>query len=266
MRKFALFLVLIFGVSCPAFAQSKDKWRAGSALSLAASKTYVLTIFISETEWKYAEKRKLYDSIYEAQDWIKAQAALYNKRLTFEGGNYGLQKTIILDTIASGTGSGTEPVDWISKVLKKVGYKNSLEFYAWAKKTTKSDNVLVLIVANKKGRGYAMEYSKDMEKVLYFVEGCILYSQYEDGQKLYTASIAHEFLHLFGAWDLYKTFEQSQENADKAKSLYPNDIMLRIAFNIDDLHIGKLSAWRIGFSSKEESEFDSLRPSLHPKK
>ncbi len=265
MKKILTVLLLVFVLHGAAFAQSKDKWRAGSAFSLASGSTYVLTVFISETEWKPEDKRKLYTKLYEAEDWLKAQAALYGKTITFKGGTFGFDKTVIWKNIPSGTGSGAEPVGWISETLQKVGYRNSLEFYTRIKKETKCDNVLVLILANKKGRGYSMQYSREMERDKYFVEGSILYNQFEDGQPLFSAAIAHEFLHLFGAWDLYKTFEQTQDHAAKARKLYPDDIMLRISTKITDLKIDRLTAWLVGLNAKEEPDFESLRPTLHPK-
>ena len=265
MKNSLLFFVLLFGLHNAALTQTKDKWRAGSAYSLASGSTYVLTVFISETDWKEEDKRKLYTKITEAEDWLKAQAALYGKTITFKNGNFGLKKTIIWKNIPSGTGSGLEPVDWISETLQKVGYANSLAFYNQIKKQTKCDNVLVLILAGKKGRGYSMQYSSDMDRAKYFVEGSILYSQFEDGQPLFSSAVAHEFLHLYGAWDLYQTFEQTKDHADKARKLFPDDIMLRISTRITDLKIDRLTAWLIGLNPKEEPEFEPLRPTLHPK-
>lgn len=265
MKKILMLMVLWCMVQGAAFAQSKDKWRAGSAYSLASGSIYVLTVFISETEWKYEDKVKLYDKVLEAEAWIKDQAAFYGKKITFQNGKRGLHSTVPWSKIPTGTGSGDEPVDWIGKTLVKLGYPSALEFHRRIKREMQCDNVLVLLLANKKGRGYGMTFSDEMDRGMYFVEGCILYNQFEDGQPLFSSAVAHEFLHLFGAWDLYKTFEQTQDRENKARKLYPDDIMLRISHNIADLEIGKLTAWLVGMNAKQEQHFEWFRPQLHPK-
>jgi hypothetical protein len=133
MKARIIFIFLIF-LSIHGFGQVQDKWRAGSAYSLSG-KTYVLTVFISETEWAYQEKKEIYDKIYEAEKWLTNQALVYNKKISFSGGNFGLNKTIKVDQIVVGTGSGNEPTDLVSKVLKKIGYKSNMEFVDWVKKT-----------------------------------------------------------------------------------------------------------------------------------
>ena len=138
-----------------------------------------------------------------------------------------------------------------------------MDFINWVKQNTDCTNSLVLIIANKKGRGYAMQYSKEMNKEKYFLEGCILYKQYDEKNALASSSIAHEILHLFGAWDLYETFQQSKDREVKAKQLFPNDIMLRTSNNINELKIDKLTAWLVGLSSTEEKWYNWFRPKNH---
>jgi hypothetical protein len=115
-----LVLILMYICAFDCSSQSNDKWRAGSAYSLNG-KVYILTVFISESEWIYDEKLELYNKIYEAENWLVKQAQNYSKTLQFEGGNFGLNKTVIIDNIQAGTGSGNESVDLTTKVLRKVG-------------------------------------------------------------------------------------------------------------------------------------------------
>ena len=253
-------LIILFFLNClSAHGQANDKWRAGSAYSLSG-KIYVLTVFISETEWKYEEKVKLYDDIFEAQDWLVKQAKKYGKSINFSGGNYGMDKTIRIDNIPVGTGSGTEPTDLITRVLKKIGYSSPIQFSDWLKKNTDCTNSLVFVIANKQGRGYAMPYSKGMSYDKYFLEGCILYKEFSTDFPLNSASIAHEFLHLFGAWDLYETFSQTKEHEEKAREIFPDDIMLRNVYDINELKIDKLTAWLIGLSAFSEKWYEWFRP------
>ena len=121
MKKLLFLLVFIPLVSFGQYVEYSDPYvRNGSAYKLEG-KVYVLTIFISEYHWDYNDKLKLYDEIYEAENWVIDQAKKYNKIVEFQGGNYGLNNTIIINNIPVGTASGNERGDLVDLVLKKVG-------------------------------------------------------------------------------------------------------------------------------------------------
>ena len=224
---------------------------------------YILSCFISDSnnEWSYEEKMDIINKYHQALNWLKNQALRYNVTVNFEGGNFGLNTDIKLTNIEYGSGSGNEDVNMVSRVLKKIGYDNSLSFYNWVIGNTNCRNALVLIFVKGKGTGYAMAFeTKDMNEEDYFVEGVMLYESYLNGYKLASSSIAHEILHLFGAWDFYKTFQQTQDREDKAKELFPNSIMLRTSFNINELYIDDVTAWLIGWKSNTETWYEWFNP------
>jgi hypothetical protein len=258
MKKLLVVSFMIFVQN--GYAQNPYKWRSGSAKTLQG-KIYVLTIFISETtKWDKKERQEMVNNLYQAQNWLKAQALdNYEKKISFENGSFGFDKPIIAENIVAGSGSGKEPTDLIGKYLKKVGYNTPQDFGNWVKQNTSCQNYYVILMTNKNGRCYAMPYSEGLDKI-YFVEGCMIYSNYEDGRKTATASIAHETLHLFGAPDLYHTFQQPQDREDKARKIYPDDIMLRVSFDIKDLKIDKCSAWYVGINHKKEDGFLWFNP------
>jgi hypothetical protein len=74
--------------------------------------------------------------------------------------------------------------------------------------------------------------------------------------------IAHEFLHLFGAWDLYITPYDTQKEAIKKKKqameLFPNEIMAFAYRNIDSLEIGKFTKYAIGWEKKLDKKYSDL--------
>ncbi|WP_411823645.1 hypothetical protein [Leptospira sp. 'Mane'] len=246
-------------------AQSVGKWRAGSAYSLEG-KVYTLSCFISgpDDEWTYDEKVNVLNQLNETHAWLKKQASAYQIKLTFEGGNFGLEKDIKLKKIERGTASGNERTDLVSEVFKKIGYKSPLDYYDWVKENTKSKNTHVILFAKGKGNGYAMPSSTEMNKKLYFTEGAILYEKYLGNEPLASSSIAHEILHLYGAWDLYKTYAQPKSREDKAKKIYPNSIMLRTSYDFDELEVDELTAWLIGWNKSPKSSFEWFRPSDTP--
>jgi len=254
-----LFTLLIGSVS----AQNNDKWRAGSAYALTG-KVYVLSVFIAtvDNDWSKDDKLKAFQIQREACAWLQTQANIYEQKLSFEEGTFGLSKTLFFDEIAFGQGSGKESVDWVGKVLRKAGYKKNMDFYTWVKKNTTCTQATVLIYANLHGVSYAIACSNEMDKEMYFNEGCLIFSHYDQKKTmpLCAATIAHELLHVFGAWDLYTTFAQSSEKEKKARQIYSNDIMLRTSYAINELSVGTLSAWLIGWRVPEEKGFNWFRP------
>lgn len=263
MKSFPI-LLLYFALLMASLATAQtnnDKIRAGSALALKG-KIYVLAAFITTPDkaWSKEDKNTMYQQVNEALTWLTKQAAQYGVDISFEKGTYGYESDLTVNTIESGTGSGKERVDWVGVVLKTVGYKTPMDFYRWAVREKGCDNVLVLVMANQGGRSYAIPFSKGLDEEKYFLEGCMLYRTRANGDKLISATVAHEMLHTFGGWDLYETFQQTKENELLAKTMYPDDIMLRVSYNIDDLKIDKLTAWLVGLPSKEEVVFWTFKP------
>ena len=257
------FVISLFLFTLFAYAQSRDPKGIGSAKELTGN-TYILEVFISDqnNNWLYEEKLDIINKYYEAINWIQNQSRRYNINVNFEGGNFGLDSDIKINNIEYGTASGNENIDMVSTVLKKIGYENSLSFYNWAINNN-FDNTFVLIFVKGMGTGYAIAYDTDiMNKDLYYLEGAILYEKYLNGQELASSSIAHEMLHIYGAWDLYATFQQSREIEQLAKIYFPNSIMHRVSYNINELDIDSLTAWRIGWNINPELWYYNFNP-LH---
>ena len=149
----------------------------------------------------------MYAKLIEAENWLIREGKRYGVDMRFAHGFFGWEQDISFPKIASGFGSGKERVDWVSSVLHKVGYQSPLTFHKWV--SQKASNSQVLVFAKQKGNSYAISYEIGMEKELYFVEGAMLYAESHRGTPILASDIAHEVLHLYGAWDLYETFAQT---------------------------------------------------------
>lgn len=76
----------------------------------------------------------------------------------------------------------------------------------------------------------------------------------------YPSDIAHNFLHLYGAADLHKTyFRRSKRNTKLAKSVFPDDIMSEVyARPLNELEIGPYTQYLIGWSEELDREYEPL--------
>lgn len=228
----------------------------GSAKALDG-KIYVLTIFLTEEEWPLGDKLDVFKTIRDGETWLEQQAAAYGKTVVFVNGEAGLFKPFI-SSIPPDYDSGSPSVTIVKENMAKAGYPTGKDFIDWTKERAGCSQAFVFVVANAFGRGYAIPFWAEGPDWA-FLEGCILYHSPE--YKLKPCSIAHEFLHLFGAWDLYPTDVQSQENSDRMEKMFPNEVMHTHA-PLDKLEMSPLTAWLVGLTDKEESWFESFRPKI----
>lgn len=267
VKKLSLIILIIQFLCIPVKAQNNDRWVAGSGKQLNG-KVVSLICFIStpENPWLISEKEIALAKIDEGEQWLIKQANTYNADLRINHISLNNGKDIKFDVIEPGKASGKERVDWVYRTMEKLGYSNSKQAYRKLKKKHRADNIHVMLLAKGKGRSYSMRFAKGLNKKKYMLEGVIIYNEYLNGaQTPLHAIYAHELLHIYGAWDLYKTYAQSLERQQKATELFPNDIMLRVDHNINPLEINDLTAWLIGWNQSEEEVFEWFRPSDYSK-
>lgn len=249
--KAVLLALLLLPLFLSAQVQELDCRYQGSAKALDGN-IYVLTVFTGERPWPKKAVDAIITNVYEAQGWLEQQARRYGKTVSFTNGSFGHPDPIRY-YVATGTGSGNESTEVVWEVMKKIGYQNPADFVQWAKDNADCDNALVLVLTNTPGTSYALAYRDDFEREKYYLEGAVIYTTYQSGGETCSGSIAHEMCHLFGAEDLYETFSQTKENEAKAQKLYPNDIMLRVSYDINELVVDEMTAWYIGLTNKEKS-------------
>lgn len=224
--------------------------NSGSAKRLEG-KVYVITFFVSETSWELNEKMELFKHVRDAESWLEWKAKEYGKTVRFVNGVHGLFDPFEVEIVPN-YDSGNPQSDLAKRYLEKAGCPPGITYPEWVKKNSGCDQSLVFIIANKAGCGYAnpLDGGSDCP------EGTVLY--HSAGKPLETGSIIHEFLHLFGAVDLYETPEQTKENSDRMEKMYPKEVMHNHYFPLKELQLSPLTAWLVGLSDKEEPWFESF--------
>lgn len=257
-----LFLVYLLFWFSVAISQPNDRWLAGSAFELKGQVQTLYCFIETPTDpWTPEEKDQMLSALNQAQEWLIVQATEWNTHLSFNTQVLVDGRSLVIPQIASGTGSGKERVDWVSEITKLAGYGNSKRAYRKLSKAFNNKNIYLIIFAHADGMSYAMRFAKGMKKKKYFLEGAILYQHYDNGTEMpLPAVIAHETLHMYGAWDLYTTYAQTPEKHAKAMEQYPNDIMLRVGNDLSVLKIDNLTAWLMGWNQDQEDIFEWFRP------
>ncbi len=81
----------------------------------------------------------------------------------------------------------------------------------------------------------------------------------------YPSEIAHSFLHLYCAADLYKShFRRSARKIKMANQAFPDEIMSDVyARSLKDLEIGDFTRYMIGWTEELDSEYEPLLAERH---
>ena len=230
-----------------------NTWNVGSAKKLSG-KIYVLEVWLTRpgTSWSKDDMGNVQYKINNALAWLQRMAARYSVAVEFVSGSY------------HGDGGGVEmaglPTSYddcanqpllLPRALKVIGYTDVFQCYNQLQSIAGTDNILVLLLINNNGWSNANQFStlhatnhfRD-----YFLESVNVFRT-DDGMPTNGQTIAHEILHLFGAWDMYGG--QASNTAGKwAEKNYPYEIMLQVSSPLDDLTISPLTAWLVGLTSE----------------
>ncbi|MBL55843.1 MAG: hypothetical protein CMP61_01520 [Flavobacteriales bacterium] len=103
----------------------------------------------------------------------------------------------------------------------------------------KTDNIAVMIFVNG--------FFQSLPSVTYHSGYNGLRPEYCVLTEKNPATIAHEFLHLFGAIDLYPNPEFPNFNFEEIKAIYPDEIMRITHKNIDKLMLSPMNKYYIGW-------------------
>ena len=246
------------------YSQENRQFNIGSAKILTGN-VYAVSIFVSDrnNQWEYEEKLQMIKLRNDAQVWLQDQASRYGVTVNFENGNFGLDNDIKLSSIPSMLQEDANYM--VTTTLNAVGWNSSLQFYEAQKKRMGFENMFVLIFVKGMGQGYGIPYLETLRSgELFYLEGAVIFQKFDQGEivgmTIPAGSIAHEILHLFGAWDLYMTHTQTSEVEEKAKIIFFDSIMHRMSFNLNDLIVDELTAWLIGWHNNPEYWFESFNP------
>jgi hypothetical protein len=253
-----------------------DSYGYGSVKLLSDKPMLKISVFISDenSDWKPSEKKRLLRLERKALKWIEKQAR-----------GYGLEE---LDITAKDYFTGDKDFE-IKTYPKSTGWtinQDSIELgndtvlkqiWETIRDGKMSNNLSMEELENYTGGYFVIMYYKrygtakasplhshnppsDMPEFIYVSHRDI------NGLKTRKQTIAHEILHLFGAWDFYHTsITLDKTTSDKIATLYPSSIMLTGSKSFASLTIDPITAWRIGLSEAFEPWYLEIVPKYYHK-
>jgi hypothetical protein len=230
-----------------AVSWSEETQNVGSASVLHGSIDLAI-VFVSDanTRWTLREQKIMKRQIRYGSKWIELSAKRYGVYdIDFKDRTYGRWNNVHLDWLPSGTRSGNEDVQLVSTVSNKLGFEKPQQF----RNQHNGDQFIALICLKRDGASYAIPQEVGISE-RFDIEGAVLYQNFDTDVPNCATCIAHEILHLFGGWDLYQTFQTSEDQEKEARILFPDSVMLRTSYDMSDVEIDPLTAWRIGWSEQ----------------
>jgi hypothetical protein len=184
--------------------------------------------------------------VFKAEKWLVFQAERFGITLDFENLQFGYEDDIVLDYIPDAPDEDHDT--WVANLREKLDYRSADELLQTLYEEVSIDNILVLIVVNKKGSSYTLPFVHDADKEN-FLEAVVVYRE-DNSEHINSATIAHEVLHLFGACDLHKEDSGNGSSEDMVRFRFHDEIMLNLEEDIFDNNISELTAYYVGWHSK----------------
>jgi hypothetical protein len=227
-----------------------SKRNSGSARRLSGT-ILIQQIFVSDREssWTDDEKANVRRKVDESLIFITRHARQYGQRVQFA--TTITPQTVPLNRVPLDTFVDPE---WTETAIRTGCGMSSNDLVLHLRREYRADNVLLCLHANRSALSYNLAHYADVEGT-YQAERMICYTHYPDGRETATATYAHEILHLFGAGDLYFPYDRLQRRRRLARQYFPNDIMLRVDYDLNSLNVGSFTAYRVGWTNGLERRF-----------
>lgn len=207
----------------------------GSAAALSG-KILVAEIFVSEKKTSFTDEKKenYLSKIEESFDYISKAAEAYEGSFTVDYKQFSFTHKTKIDFALD------EPYAF-DFVLAETSYENLDKYIKSNIDILNYDGYLVIICADKAGRGYAQPYVEGEPDVIKS-ERCVLFSSDD------TAGLTKNILTLFGAE------QQTDEYQKKLMESYcKNEIMT--ASSIQEAVLSELTAYQVGLTKQLNRQF-----------
>lgn len=236
----------------------RDYLGRGSAPALEG-KICVVQYFINEhgDGWTDLERKTATSRVHEAEAWLKDKASEYGTDVDFTTVSY--EKNFAIDNLPTKYQEDNRNDKLLHKAFRSLNWTDHDAFVEHMKDKYDCDGVVLLVMVKGTGRSWACTYTRSDEehgRTQDYAEGAIIFNtkKFNNGTtaSLCAATVAHEILHLCGAWDFYEEEGiQDKEHADKAEQLFPKSIMLHENKDIYNCEIDEVTAWLVGLNGRK---------------
>ena len=212
--------------------------------------TICFFVHTSRDAWNDREMDAYLAMLDSSQVWLQQQAARFGQEISFRKDRFLRNyEPVYLRSVYAGDSH------WVmNKIAKQLNFQDFDAFLEWYKFDLAQEKLKIILFVKDNSRSHAYDYFSHEE-----VDIAVVYDR-NFGVPSDKYVIAHELLHLFGAWDLYYGTSQSREKAERAKALYPHSVMINTHVDKDSLEVDELTAWRVGWHDNFQETFMDFSP------
>jgi len=238
-------------------AQPAEYLRVKEHLSFT-DEVKILSVFVETPDGNWEDEEIAYtlNEYAAAKEWLISEANYYGQSIIFDDDAFSRDNgsVVFMDRTPQ---AGNSPKKTINTVLQKLNYRDFEGFLHYNQVSMQEDKIKVLLFVKSNNRSHA--YSNFAIKD---VDLAVVYCRHRIGSLTDRYVIAHEALHLFGAWDLYLGRSQTDLSAREAKERWPHSVMVGTQFNKDKIVVDELTAWRIGWGEFDR-EYTAFSPAVN---
>ncbi len=282
ITKLILFLILVTASSASTPSFDFARGRHNNVCKDLKNDVLLYFVFIdtrSTSPWTEFDILSTIDSIQVAARWLESQASQHNIPLNIKTDYYiGDEYTTIEKNLPNATikevieeqklTKGLESLnrwgDYVSKIIGESLYIKEKDGIPLQKKPGNKERLIAFL---------RDEYQVESVVMMFLINNyfrsdisiAINTLHNEDVEfsvvsYKYPSEIAHNFLHLYGAADLNKSyFRRSPGKIKQAQEAFPDDIMSEVyARRINELEIGEFTEYMIGWTDELDEEYEPL--------
>lgn len=212
--------------------------------------------------WQKRDFARVRSSMMSAAAWMKVQAACRDQYLEF---HHLKDQVVTLNEVPDGQAAGARlsAQEWLDRVWRQIHeWKTPGDYLTELEIEGEFDHAHILILVRCQGRAYASQNARGDGWQSLSVATCFC-REVGSESSIRPETIAHETLHLYGAWDLYpEEGERTREQAEHAERLFGGDIMQTFDGGLGRLEVTDLTAWRLGWLNPAPKWFEFFSPEV----
>ncbi len=230
--------------------------ESGELAGALSGRIHVTVFFVSQISdrWKADATAIEKKSLEEGERWITVQAAKFGKTVSFVNSYFGDENDRPLLVKNFQTYSSYHSRKELLKIHKKRNLDDWETYKRFVMKENGCEHGIVIFIYIKPDRSYATspEYGYNFSAV-------VCHKNDRPG------TYAHEILHLFGAWDMYKReFDKGNAREEKCRWYFSDSIMHQ-AYYMWNQKIDEINAWLVGLKEEEKSWYYLFFPEWQEK-
>ncbi len=139
-----------------------------------------------------------------------------------------------------------ETKDLLTQIAAQMDQPTAQALHRQMTEQYENRQVVYLVLLNKEGHSYSQQ--DNITDGIDSIEYSVIFNGYPGSPlKAGSATIAHEFLHLFGAEDYYDPYGNQPARKLLAQTHFENDIMLCTYTDISSNTVGEVTAYSVGW-------------------